>query len=69
LHAIGHLVIKYPGITNSVVAGKVGQVLHAAANELGNGRALPIEVRRTVRALANAIREDMQPAEDLGSTP
>ncbi|MDT7709613.1 MAG: hypothetical protein QOG20_5220, partial [Pseudonocardiales bacterium] len=56
-------------ITNSVVAGKVGQVLHAAANELGNGRALPIEVRRTVRALANAIREDMQPAEDLGSTP
>lgn len=38
--------------------------------ELGNGRPLPIEVRRAVLALANALREDMQPpADDLSATP
>lgn len=48
LHVIGELVRDYPGITNSAVAGHVAHVLHAAANELGNGRALPVEVRRAV---------------------
>jgi len=52
------------------VAGKVGQVLHTAANELSNGRALPIHLRNAVRGLANALREDMQPSpDDLGSNP
>lgn len=70
LHTIGHLVDDYPGIANSAVAAQVGHVLHAAANELGNGRALPLEVRRAVRMLADALREDMQPpADDLGTTP
>jgi hypothetical protein len=52
------------------VAGKVATVLHAMANELGNGRLLPPEVRRAIRGLANALRHDMQPPpDDLHATP
>lgn len=70
LHRIAHLLDDYPGITNTAVAGKVGQVLHTATNELSNGRALPIHLRNAVRGLANALREDMQPSpDDLGSNP
>jgi hypothetical protein len=69
LHMIGRLVGEYPGITDSTVAAQVAQVLHAAANELGNGRPLPIELRRSVLALANALRADMQPADGLDATP
>jgi hypothetical protein len=63
-HLIAHLLDDYPGITNSAVAGKVGQVLHTAANELSNGRADPPQLRNAVRGLANALREDMQPPPD-----
>ncbi len=53
-----------------MVAGKVGQVLHTAANELSNGRALPIQLYNAVCGLATALREDMQPSpDDLGSNP
>ncbi len=70
MHAIAHLLDDYPGITDSMVEGKVGQVLHTAANELSNGRALPIHLRNAVRGLANALREDMQPPpEDLHASP
>ncbi|MBN9102904.1 MAG: hypothetical protein J0I49_33145 [Pseudonocardia sp.] len=70
LHAIAHLLDDYPGITNTMVAGRLGLVLHTAANELSNGRALPIHLRNAVRGLANALREDMQPPpEDLHATP
>jgi hypothetical protein len=61
LHLIGELVGRYPGISNSDVAGQVAQVLHATAIELGNGRSVPIEVRRAVRGLADALRREMQP--------
>jgi hypothetical protein len=44
-HLIAHLLDDYPGITNSAVAGMVGHVLHTAANELSNGRALPLHLR------------------------
>ena len=70
LHIVGELVRDYSGITNGAVAGQVAHVLHAAANELGNGRALPVEVRRAVLALAEELRRDMAPPpDDLGATP
>ena len=50
--------------------GQVAHVLHAAANELSNGRALPVDVRRAVLALADALRGDMAPSpDDLRATP
>jgi len=61
LHGIAHLLDDYPGITNTMVAGKVGQVLHTAANELSNGRALPIHLRNAVRGLANACARICSP--------
>jgi hypothetical protein len=36
-------------------------VLDAAAIELGNGRPVPVGVRRAVRGLADALRREMQP--------
>jgi hypothetical protein len=70
LHTIGALLDDYPGIINRAVAGKVATVLHAAANELGNGRSPPPEVRRAIRCLADALRHDMQPPpDDLHATP
>jgi hypothetical protein len=61
LHLIGELVGSYPGITDPAVAGQVSQVLHATAIELGAGRSVPIELRRAVRGLADALRRQMQP--------
>jgi hypothetical protein len=61
LHLIGELVGRYPGISDPDVAGQVSQVLHATAIELDNGRSVPIEIRRAVRGLANALRRQMQP--------
>lgn len=48
-------------IGDRAVAAQIGNVLHAAAIELRAGRALPIGVRRAVRGLANALREQMDP--------
>lgn len=61
LHLIGELVGSYPGISDPDVAGQVSHVLHATAIELGNGRPVPIELRRAVRGLADALRRAMQP--------
>jgi hypothetical protein len=61
LHLIGELVGDYPGIQDAGVAGKVAQVLHATAIELGNGRSVPIEIRRAVRGLADVLRRETQP--------
>jgi hypothetical protein len=61
LHVIGDLVGDYSGISSRDVAGQVAQVLHATAIELGNGRPVPIEVRRAVRHLADALRREMDP--------
>jgi hypothetical protein len=58
---IGELVGSYPGISDPDVANHVSHVLHAIAIELGNGRSLPIELRRAVRGLADALRRQMQP--------
>ncbi|GAA4557707.1 hypothetical protein [Pseudonocardia xishanensis] len=48
-------------IGDRAVAAQIGNVLHSAAIELRAGRALPIEVRRAVRGLANALREQRDP--------
>lgn len=48
-------------IGDRAVAAQIGNVLHSAAIELRAGRALPIGVRRAVRGLANALREQMDP--------
>jgi hypothetical protein len=66
LHLIGELVRNYPGISNLDIAGQVAHVLHATANELGNGRPVPIEIRRAVRGLADALRREMQPPSTQG---
>jgi hypothetical protein len=58
---IGDLVSDYPGISSPDVAGQVAHVLYATSNELRNGRLVPIEVRRAVRGLANALRREMRP--------
>lgn len=39
---------------------QVASVLSAAAGELGNGRPLPLEVRRSVRGVAGALRKVLQ---------
>lgn len=60
MYMIAELVKDYPGISSSDVAGQVAHVLYAASNELRNGRALPIEVRRAVLGLTDALRREMQ---------
>lgn len=39
------------------LAWQVAGVLSAAAGELANGRPLPLEIRRSVRGVAGALRE------------
>jgi hypothetical protein len=43
------------------VAMQIGNVLRRAATELSAGRALPIQVRRSTRGPANALRAAMDP--------
>lgn len=43
------------------VRGQIGQIFYATANELANGRGLPIGLRRAVRGLADAIRRELDP--------
>jgi hypothetical protein len=61
LYVIGDLVRDYRGISSPDVAGQVAHVLYATSNELRNGRPVPIEIRRAVRGLADALRREMQP--------
>lgn len=61
LHLVAELVGSYPGISSRTVAGQVSAVLDAAAIELGNGRPVPVGVRRAVRGLADALRREMEP--------
>jgi hypothetical protein len=59
LHIVAELVRDYPGITKAAVAGQIAHILHAAANELGNGRALPVdpvEVGTVLGTLPRATR-------------
>jgi hypothetical protein len=43
------------------IAMNMSNLLHSAAIELNNGRAIPIGIRRAVRGLAKALREAMDP--------
>ncbi|MCF7547343.1 hypothetical protein [Pseudonocardia sp. WMMC193] len=44
-------------IPDRQLAWQVAGVLSAAAGELANGRALPLELRRSVRGVAGALRD------------
>jgi hypothetical protein len=47
---------------SNVDRGRPGRpLLHATAVELRSGRPVPIELRRAVRGLADALRREMQP--------
>jgi hypothetical protein len=61
LYTIGDLVTDYPGISSRDVALQVAAVLQEMSVELGNGRPVPVGVRRAVRGLADALRREMQP--------
>jgi len=58
---IADLVPGCSGITSRAVSLQVAGVLQATAVELGNGRPVPIGVRRAVRGLADALRREMAP--------
>lgn len=60
-YVIGDLVTDYPGIRSRDVALQIAAVLQETSVELGNGRPVPIGVRRAVRGLADALRREMQP--------
>lgn len=61
LHTIAELVTHMRPQLDRRMAGQIARVLDAAAIELNAGRALPIEVRRAVLGLADALRTAMDP--------
>jgi hypothetical protein len=48
-------------ISDQRLAWQVAGVLSAAAGELSNGRSIPLEIRRSVRGMANTLCEAMDP--------
>lgn len=48
-------------IPDQRLAWQVAGVLSAAAGELSNGRPIPLEIRRSVRGMANTLCEAMDP--------
>lgn len=48
-------------IPDQRLAWPVAGVLSAAAGELSNGRPIPLEIRRSVRGMANTLCEAMDP--------
>lgn len=71
LHTLAELVFDKPWLrADRRLLGQVSQVLHSVGNELDNGRAVALPVRRSVRGLAGALREALQPnaAETVGSS-
>jgi hypothetical protein len=62
LHTVAELVAALPTFSiDRAVAAQISEVLHAAAIELAGGRPLPLNLRRAVRGLANALRTAMDP--------
>jgi hypothetical protein len=61
-HTLAELVFDKPSlIADRRLLGQVAQLLHSVGNELDNGRAVALPVRRSVRGLAGALREALQP--------
>jgi hypothetical protein len=59
---MAELVFDKPSlVVDRRLLGQVSQILHSVANELDNGRAVALPVRRSVRGLAGALREALQP--------
>ncbi|MDT7672250.1 MAG: hypothetical protein QOD82_152, partial [Pseudonocardiales bacterium] len=62
LHTVAELLTEVPTFSiDRAVAAQISEVLHAAAIELAGGRPLPLNLRRAVRGLANALRTAMDP--------
>jgi hypothetical protein len=61
-HTLAELVFDKPSpMADRRLLGQVSQVLHSVGSELDNGRAVALPVRRSVRGLADALREALQP--------
>jgi hypothetical protein len=63
MHRLAELLDQRPAAAgmSRPLAGQVGQVLHMTANEIGAGRGVAIGVRRAVRGLADAVRQELDP--------
>nr|WP_239028299.1 hypothetical protein [Pseudonocardia acidicola] len=62
MHTIAELLAGHPGlVTDRAAAGQIAHILHNTAIELDAGRRVPNEVRRAVRALADALRVALDP--------
>ncbi|WP_433291554.1 hypothetical protein ACQPZQ_02410 [Pseudonocardia sp. CA-142604] len=61
LHTIAELLDDWSGISSRSVALQLAGVLQATAVELGNGRPVPVGVRRAIRGLADALRQELDP--------
>ncbi|OLM28622.1 hypothetical protein Ae717Ps2_6218 [Pseudonocardia sp. Ae717_Ps2] len=55
-----------PPIPDRVVAGRVAGVLRSAAAELSAGQPVPLQLRRTVRWTADALRAALDPRTSRG---
>ena len=65
LHMLGEVVAKQIPLVlwrSSVL--ELAEVLHATGIELGNGRPVPLGVRRAVLRLANGLRQALDPRTD-----
>lgn len=69
-HVLATVVAGRPSLeVDRRVLGQIAQVLHATGNELGEGRGVPVGVRRAVRGLASALRELLDPRENPATAP
>lgn len=50
-----------PALPDRLIAARVAGILRAAAAELSAGRPVPIQLRRTVRWTADALRAQLDP--------
>lgn len=74
-HTVAELVFGKPSLAaDRRVLGQLSQLMHAVGNELEHGRAVPPPVRRATRALAAALRDQLEPrtgmaARSVGTQP
>jgi hypothetical protein len=70
LHVTGELVGDRPElVVGGTALRRVAAVLHETAIELNAGRAVPIGVRRAVRALADELRTTLDPRSNPATDP
>jgi len=59
----GRLVRDYPGVESVSLRGAISEVIRQVAIELGNGRPVPVGLRRAVLRMADLLRQEMQPSD------